>query len=151
MTYYTISTERWKFIVGFQAHFYMYFITDKQDYFVTTIRKANFWWCVIYRRLHIMSKAIPISMLEFGERIDLCLCCERGGGGGGGEVGSGCWYVGVMQNRESPDFRSLQISKSASRITFISYIKSYEKGCLCVTYNVLIQAFRFTCVTCMSI
>ena len=30
-----------------------------------------------------MSKAIPISMLEFGERIDLCLCCERGGGGGG--------------------------------------------------------------------
>ena len=34
-----------------------------------------------------MSKAIPISMLEFGERIDLCLCCE---GGGGGEVGSGC-------------------------------------------------------------
>ena len=31
-----------------------------------------------------MSKAIPISMLEFGERIDLCLCCERGGGGGGG-------------------------------------------------------------------
>ena len=42
MTYYTISTERWKFIVGFQAHFYMYFIRDKQDYFVTTIRKANF-------------------------------------------------------------------------------------------------------------
>ena len=41
MTYYTISTERWKFIVGFQAHFYMYFITDKQDYFVPTIRKAN--------------------------------------------------------------------------------------------------------------
>ena len=31
-----------------------------------------------------MSKAIPISMLEFGERIDLCLCCERGGGGWGG-------------------------------------------------------------------
>ena len=30
-----------------------------------------------------MSKAIPISMLEFGERIDLCLCCERGEGGGG--------------------------------------------------------------------
>ena len=30
-----------------------------------------------------MSKAIPISMLEFGERIDLCLCCERGGGWGG--------------------------------------------------------------------
>ena len=56
-----------------------------------------------------------------------------------------------MQNRESPDFRSLQVSESASRITFISYIKSYEKGCLCVTYNVLIQAFRFTCVTCMSI
>ena len=36
-----------------------------------------------------MSKAIPISMLEFGERIDLCLCCERGGGvGGGGGRGS---------------------------------------------------------------
>ena len=31
-----------------------------------------------------MSKAIPISMLEFGERIDLCLCFERGGGGGRG-------------------------------------------------------------------
>ena len=30
-----------------------------------------------------MSKAIPISMLEFGERIDLCLCCEGGGGGKG--------------------------------------------------------------------
>ena len=34
-----------------------------------------------------MSKAIPISMLEFGERIDLCLCFERGGGGGGGGGG----------------------------------------------------------------
>ena len=33
-----------------------------------------------------MSKAIPISMLEFGERIDLCLCCERGGGGRGSRV-----------------------------------------------------------------
>ena len=30
-----------------------------------------------------MSKAIPISMLEFGERIELCLCFERGGGGKG--------------------------------------------------------------------
>ena len=29
-----------------------------------------------------MSKAIPISMLEFGERIDLCLCYEGGGGEG---------------------------------------------------------------------
>ena len=27
-----------------------------------------------------MSTAIPISMLEFGERIDLCLCCWGGGG-----------------------------------------------------------------------
>ena len=34
-----------------------------------------------------MSKAIPISMLEFGERIDLCLCCERGGVGGKGKSG----------------------------------------------------------------
>ena len=42
MTYYTISTERWKFIVGFQAHFCMYFITENQDYFITTIIKANF-------------------------------------------------------------------------------------------------------------
>ena len=33
-----------------------------------------------------MSKATPISMLEFGERIDLCLC--YGGGGGGGEGGA---------------------------------------------------------------
>ena len=42
MTYYTISTERWKFIVEFQAYFSMYFITDNQDYFITTIIKANF-------------------------------------------------------------------------------------------------------------
>ena len=59
--------------------------------------------------------------------------------------------MGVMQNRESLDFRSPQVAISASRYTFISYIKSYEKGYLCVTNNVLIQAFRFTCVTCMSI
>ena len=45
-----------------------------------------------------MSKAIPISMLEFGERIDLCLCCERGGGGEGKSGQVVCWYVGVMQN-----------------------------------------------------
>ena len=32
-----------------------------------------------------MSKDISISILEFGERIDLCLCCGgRGGGGVGG-------------------------------------------------------------------
>ena len=47
--------------------------------------------------------------------------------GGGGEVGSACWYVGVMQNRESPDFRSPEVAISASRFTFISYIKVTKK------------------------
>ena len=86
------------FVVRFLGHFCTDLVTDK-DYIWHQNDDREFSWYVTHVRIHIMSLVIPI----------LVRGVEEGGGGGFMEFPEG----GGVKKRESPDFRSPEVSISA--------------------------------------